>query len=135
MSLLVVGSVALDSIRTPTQSRDNVLGGSAVHFSYAASFFTPVQLVGVVGEDWPDEHTELLRSRNIDTAGLAVEPGAKSFYWHGRYEEDMNVRETVEVQLNVFGRFDPVLPEAYRRCPFLFLANGSTKIQHKVPGG
>ena len=132
MPLVVVGTVALDCVETPSEKRDNLLGGSAVYFSYAASYFTPVRLVSVVGEDWPSEHTQLLQSRNIDTAGLVVEPGAKSFYWRGKYHEDMNVRETVEVQLNVFGHFDPVLPEAFRRSPFLFLANGSTKIQHKV---
>ena len=132
MPLVVVGTVALDCVETPSQRRDNLLGGSAVYFAYAASYFTPVRLVSVVGDDWPDEHTQLLQSRNIDTSGLVVEPGAKSFYWRGKYHEDMNVRETVEVQLNVFGHFDPVLPEAFRRSPFLFLANGSTKIQHKV---
>ncbi len=132
MPLVVVGTVALDCVETPGERRDNLLGGSAVYFAYAASYFTPVRLVSVVGDDWPDEHTQLLQSRNIDTAGLVVEPGAKSFYWRGKYHEDMNVRETVDVQLNVFGRFDPVLPEAFRRSPFLFLANGSTKIQHKV---
>jgi len=132
MPLVVVGTVALDCVETPGERRDNLLGGSAVYFAYAASYFTPVRLVSVVGDDWPSEHTQLLQSRNIDTSGLVVEPGAKSFYWRGKYHEDMNVRETVEVQLNVFGHFDPVLPEAFRRSPFLFLANGSTKIQHKV---
>ncbi|MFH1922132.1 MAG: PfkB family carbohydrate kinase [Planctomycetota bacterium] len=132
MPLVVVGSVALDSVETPSQTRENLLGGSAVYFSYAASFFTPVRLVGVVGEDWPAEHTELLRSRNIDTAGLEVRRGAETFFWRGRYLEDMNVRETVDVQLNVMEDFNPVLPESFRRSPFLFLANGSTKIQLKV---
>jgi len=132
MPLVVVGSVALDSVQTPSQTRENLLGGSAVYFSYAASFFTPVRLVGVVGEDWPAEYTELLRSRNIDTAGLEVKRGAETFFWRGRYLEDMNVRETVDVQLNVMEDFNPVLPESFRRCPFLFLANGSTKIQLKV---
>ena len=132
MPLVVVGSVALDSVETPSETRDNLLGGSAVYFSYAASYFTPVRLVGVVGDDWPGEHTELLRSRNIDTAGLEVRHGAKTFYWRGKYLDDMNVRETVDVQLNVMEDFDPVLPEPFRRSPFLFLANGSTKIQLKV---
>ncbi|MFH1265165.1 MAG: PfkB family carbohydrate kinase [Planctomycetota bacterium] len=132
MPLVVVGSVALDSVQTPSQTRENLLGGSAVYFSYAASFFTPVRLVGVVGEDWPAEYTELLRSRNIDTAGLEVRRGEETFFWRGRYLEDMNVRETVDVQLNVMEDFNPVLPESFRRSPFLFLANGSTKIQLKV---
>ena len=83
MSLLVVGSVALDSIQTPAATRERVLGGSAVHFSYAASFFGPVRLVGVVGEDWPPEHTALLNGRKIDTSGLHVVKGGKTFYWKG----------------------------------------------------
>ena len=132
MPLLVVGSVALDSIETPTQIRENVLGGSAVYFSYTASYFTPVRLVGAVGDDWPREHTELLRSRNIDTAGLQVVRGARTFRWRGKYLDDMNLRETVDVELNVMAQFDPVLPEEFRRSKFLFLANGSTEIQLRV---
>jgi cytidine kinase len=132
MPLLVVGSVALDSVVTPTAARDNVLGGSAVFFSYAASFFTPVRLAGVVGDDWPPEYTKLLNARGIDTAGLQVVAGAKTFRWRGRYFENMNDRETLDLQLNVMEQFDPVLPEHYRRCQFLFLANGSTALQLKV---
>jgi len=132
MPLLVVGSVALDSVETPLETRENVLGGSAVYFSYAASYFTPVRLVGAVGEDWPEEHTRLLQSRNIDTAGLQVVRGGQTFRWRGRYHQNMNDRDTVEVHLNVLEQFDPVLPEAFTRCPFLFLANGSTKTQLKV---
>ena len=132
MSLVVVGSVALDSVETPAAARENILGGSAVHFSFAASFFAPVRLVGVVGEDWPAEHTRLLKDRNIDLTGLAVVPGEKTFRWRGRYLPNMNDRETLEVHLNVFERFDPVLPEAYRRAKFLFLANGSPTLQMKV---
>ncbi len=138
MSLLVVGSVALDSVETPSHRRDNVLGGSAVYFSYAASYFTPVHLVGVVGEDWPAEHTQLLNERRIDTSGLEVVPGKKTFRWRGKYLPNMNDRETLEVQLNVFGEFNPVLPEQYRRAQFLFLANGSPRLQlsilDQVPG-
>jgi sugar/nucleoside kinase (ribokinase family) len=132
MSLVVVGSVALDSVETPGERRDNVLGGSAVYFSYAASYFTRVSLVGAVGEDWPSQHTEFLKSRNIDTAGLQIVPGAKTFRWKGRYLENMNDRETVDVQLNVMDQFDPVLPESFRRCQYLFLANGSTDFQLRV---
>jgi sugar/nucleoside kinase (ribokinase family) len=132
MPLVVVGSVALDSVETPSQTRERLLGGSAVYFSYAASYFTPVRLVGVVGADWPREFTELLEARDIDTAGLVVKPGARTFSWRGKYHEDMNVRETLELNLNVMAEFDPVLPEPFRRCPFLFLANGSTKIQLRV---
>jgi sugar/nucleoside kinase (ribokinase family) len=118
MPLCVVGSVALDSVETPTEKRENVLGGSAVFFSYAASFFTTVRLAGVVGEDWPPENTAMLQARGIDTAGLQVVAGGKTFRWRGK--------------LNVLQDFDPVLPETYRRCKFLFLANGSTVHQMKA---
>jgi len=132
MPLVVVGSVALDSVETPQERRDNILGGSAVYFSLAARFFTPVRLVGVVGEDWPAEHTRLLQDHGIDTSGLMTIPGAKTFRWRGRYLPNMNDRETLDVQLNVMSQFDPVLPDAFRRCKFLFLANGSTKMQMRV---
>ena len=132
MPLLVVGSVALDSVETPSQTRENVLGGSAVYFSYAASYFTPVRLVGAVGEDWPAEYTKQLQQRQIDTAGLNVIPGGKTFRWRGRYHRNMNDRDTLDVQLNVLGDFEPLLPESFTRCPFLFLANGSTRTQLKV---
>jgi sugar/nucleoside kinase (ribokinase family) len=132
MSLLVVGSVAFDTIHTPTAERDRVLGGSAVYFSYAASFFTPVRLVGVVGEDWPSEHTRMLQSRNIDTSGLEVKQGGKTFFWKGRYKPNMNDRDTLEVDLNVFGEFNPVLPAQFRDTPFVFLANAAPAVQLKV---
>src|SRR5439155_6458185 len=132
MSLLVVGSVAIDSIQTPTASRERVLGGSATHFSYSASFFTPVRLVGVVGEDFPKEHIALLRSRNIDTSGLHVVPGGKTFFWKGKYLPNMNDRETLEVQLNVLGDVRPKLPEPFRRTDFIFLANDSPLNQRAV---
>jgi cytidine kinase len=132
MPLCVVGSIALDSVETLTEKRDNVLGGSAVFFSYAASFFTTVRLAGVVGEDWPKENTYMLQARGIDTAGLQVVPGGKTFRWRGKYLRNMNDRETLDLQLNVLQDFDPVLPESYRRCKFLFLANGSTVHQLKV---
>jgi cytidine kinase len=132
MPLVVVGSVALDSVETPTETREDILGGSAVFFSYTASFFTSVRLAGVVGEDWPAGHTEMLQARGIDTEGLQVVPGAETFRWRGRYMKDMNERITLDLKLNVMDRFDPVLPERYRRCKYLFLANGSTVLQMKV---
>lgn len=132
MPLLVVGSVAFDSVETPTAVRERVLGGSAVFFSYSASFFAPVRLVGVVGEDWPAEHSELLQKRNIDTRGLHVVPGGKTFFWKGKYLPNMNDRETLEVQLNVFGDFKPTLPDDFRRSDFVFLANGSPVTQLKT---
>ena len=132
MSLLVVGSVAIDNVQTPHEIRNDLLGGSATHFSYAASFFTGVRLVGVVGEDWPTEYTALLDRRGIDTSGLSVISGGDTFRWTGRYEPNMNDRETLDVQLNVFGEFNPVLPESYRDSEFVFLANGVPAVQLKV---
>ena len=132
MPLCVVGSVALDSVETPTERRDNVLGGSAVFFSYAASFFTGVRLAGVVGDDWPAENTAMLQARGIDTAALQVVPGGKTFRWRGKYLPNMNDRETLDLQLNVLAGFNPVLPDSYRRAKFLFLANGSPVLQMKV---
>jgi len=132
MPLLVVGSVALDSVETPCETRENVLGGSAVFFSYAASYFSAVRLVGVVGDDWPHQHTQLLQKQGIDTTGLQMVPGAKTFRWRGKYQPNMNDRETLEIHLNVFETFDPVLPPEYRKCKYLFLANGSPITQMKV---
>ena len=132
MSLVVVGSVAIDNVETPSERRDNLLGGSATHFSYAASFFTSVKLMGVVGEDWPAEHTKFLDDRGIDTSGLSVIDGGKTFTWTGRYEPNMNDRETLEVELNVFGEFDPVLPASYTDAKYVFLANGVPAVQQKV---
>jgi len=132
MPLVVVGSVAIDNVETPLERRDDLLGGSATHFSYAASFFTSVRLVGVVGADWPAEHTELLNNRGIDTSGLQVVPQGKTFTWTGRYHSNMNDRDTLDTQLNVFGEFDPVLPEDYRRAKYVFLANGVPAVQMKV---
>ncbi|MDR1291200.1 MAG: PfkB family carbohydrate kinase [Planctomycetaceae bacterium] len=125
MGLTVVGSVAIDNIQTPVAKRDNILGGSAVYASYAASFFTPVQIVGVVGEDWLPEYTKLFQDRGIDTEGLEIEKGGKTFRWAGRYLDNMNDRETLDTQLNVLGNFKPKLPESYRQTKYLFLGNGA----------
>ncbi|HEX6963983.1 MAG TPA: PfkB family carbohydrate kinase [Lacipirellula sp.] len=132
MPLVVVGSVAIDHVETPVQRRNNLLGGSATHFSLAARFFTPVSLVGVVGADWPAEHTQMLKDRGIDTSGLHVQQDGKTFTWTGKYMPNMNDRETLDVQLNVFGQFDPNLPESYRRSKYVFLANGVPAVQMKV---
>ncbi len=138
MSLLVVGTVALDSVETPSETRDDILGGSATFFSYAASYFSPVRLVGVVGEDWPAEHTDLLQQRNIDTAGLHTAPGGKTFRWRGKYMPNMNDRETLEVHLNVIEHFEPKLPEEFKRSRFVFLGNDAPvnqlKVLDQVPG-
>ncbi len=132
MPLLVVGSVALDCVETPTDRREDVPGGSAMYFSYAASYFTKVRLVGVVGEDWPGAHTQLLKDRGVDTAGLQIVKGEKTFRWRGKYLPNMNDRETLEVHLNVFEKFNPVLPPDYRKSRYVFLANGSPTLQLKV---
>ena len=132
MSLLVVGSVAYDTIETPTDRREDVLGGSALHFAMAASFFHPVLLVAVAGEDWNPEHTALLEARGVDRTGLEVRPGGKTFRWTGRYHENMDDRDTLDTQLNVLADFNPKLSETARRAQFVFLANGSAKTQLHV---
>jgi sugar/nucleoside kinase (ribokinase family) len=132
MPLLVVGSIALDCIETPTAKRDDVLGGSAVFFSYAASFFSPVRMIGAVGEDWPQQHTRLLEDRGIDTSGLQTISGGRTFRWRGRYMPNMNDRETLEVHLNVLGDFQPQLNGTHRDCRFLFLGNASPVVQLSV---
>jgi sugar/nucleoside kinase (ribokinase family) len=132
MPLLVVGSVALDSVETPHGVVDDALGGSATFFSYAASYFTPVRLVGVVGEDFPAAHRAMLEHRRIDTSGLIVEERGKTFRWRGKYTGDMNTAETLEVHLNVLGSFNPDLSPKFAETPFVFLANGSPPMQRRV---
>jgi sugar/nucleoside kinase (ribokinase family) len=130
-SVLVVGSVALDTVITPTGEVKDVLGGSASYFSYAASFFTSVKLVAVVGEDFSQEYIDLLRSRNIDLGGLRVERG-KTFRWGGRYRGDMSVAETLYTDLNVFENFSPDIPDEYKRSEYLFLANIDPELQLNI---
>ncbi|MBA4684926.1 MAG: sugar kinase [Planctomycetes bacterium] len=132
MSLVVVGSVAFDSIQTPDGALENALGGSAVHFSMAASYFGGVQLVGVVGEDFPDSHRQLMSSRGICLDGLEVVTGGETFRWSGKYFDDMDHRETLSVDLNVFENFKPDLPASYRDTGFLFLGNGAPLTQASV---
>ena len=131
--ILVVGSVALDSIETPFETREDVLGGAAVHFSVAASLFTPVRLVGVVGTDFPDDALDLLRRRQIDIEGLEMVDGP-SFRWRGRYHLDMNVRDTLDLQLGVFSAFRPKLPASYLDSEVVFLANTDPDLQLQVLG-
>ena len=131
MSVLVVGSVALDSVETPHGEVKDVLGGSATYFSYAASFFTKVRVVGVVGTDFPAAYRELLEGRGIDLSALEVLEGA-TFRWHGRYFDDLNSRDTIEVQLNVFEDYQPKVPEPFADTEFVFLANGSHRTQKHV---
>lgn len=131
MTVLVVGSVALDSVETPFGVRDEILGGSATYFSMSASFFSPVRVVGVVGEDFPEEHLALLRARSIDLAGLSRKPG-RTFRWKGRYGHQLNDAQTLDTQLNVFETFDPELPDAFRTTPFVFLGNIDPVLQSRV---
>ncbi|HSG06082.1 MAG TPA: sugar kinase, partial [Nitrospiria bacterium] len=122
MSLLVVGTVALDSVKTPFGEVDEALGGSATYFSVAASFFTRVQLVAVVGEDFPGEHLEFLKEKEIDISGIQTIPG-KTFRWKGEYGFQLNEAKTLETHLNVLTSFKPVLPPDYRKADLVFLGN------------
>ena len=131
MSVLVVGSIALDTIKTPIEEHADLLGGSASYAAVAASFFGPANLVGVVGDDFPAEHIELFKSRRIDLAGLQIVRG-KTFRWSGEYMWDLNTRETRSVELNVFEDFTPKLPDAYRSTPIVLLANIAPQLQHHV---
>lgn len=131
MTVLVVGSVALDSVETPFGKADEVLGGSGTFFSASASHFTPVQLVGVVGDDYPVDKLEALRARNVDLAGVERAEG-ESFRWRGRYRHDLNTAETLETRLGVFSHFRPKIPSAFRKAPYVFLANIDPRLQLDV---
>lgn len=133
MSLLVVGSVALDTVETPFGSVKDALGGSAVYISAAASYFTsPVRLVGVVGDDFPKEHIQFLESRQIDIDGLQIVRGKKTFRWGGKYHYDLNVRDTLFTELNVFKDFDPVIPSTYKTSSYVCLGNIDPLLQRKI---
>lgn len=131
MPLLVVGSVGIDSVETPHGKVEGVLGGSAVYFSWAANFFSPVRLVSVVGKDFPREFRHLLKGKTIDTSGLAERDG-KTFRWKGLYQGTMHSAQTLSVELNVFGEYEPRVPEHFRDSRFVFLANGLPALQIKV---
>ncbi len=131
MSLLVVGSVAFDSVATPYGLREDVLGGSASFFAVAASHFTGVRLVAVVGDDFPEEHLNMLSEHDVDLAGLERAQG-RTFRWSGRYHDDMNQRDTLSTELGVFEGFDPKLPEGWGETPFVFLGNIHPALQLKV---
>jgi len=131
MSVLVVGSVAFDTVTTPFGRRDKILGGSATYFSYSCSFFAPVNLVAVVGEDFPDPYRELLKQRKINLDGLQVHEG-KTFHWGGSYRYDMNEAETEFTDLNVFEDFHPDLPASYRSSEYVLLANIDPDLQLEV---
>jgi sugar/nucleoside kinase (ribokinase family) len=132
MSLTVVGSIAFDAVRTPFGERDKMLGGSAVHFALAASFFTEVRMVGPVGDDFGDEELGLLGERGIVTDDIERVAGGETFFWRGHYEYDLNTAHTDDTQLNVFGDFEPKLSEGSRAADSLFLANIQPDLQRQV---
>jgi sugar/nucleoside kinase (ribokinase family) len=131
MSVLIVGSTALDSIKTPKAENPRLLGGSASHAAVAASFFSPVKLVGVVGEDFPRRYLRLYQRHGIDLAGLQIRPG-KTFHWSGEYEANMNHRRTLLTELGVFETFTPTLPKSHQAAPFVLLANIAPALQLHV---
>src|SRR3954453_20765974 len=132
MSLIVVGSVAYDGVETPHGKVDRMLGGAATYIALSAGDFTPVKIVAVVGDDFAQEDTHLLASRDIDLTGLERVPGGKTFFWAGVYSADMNDRTTLRTDLNVFADFNPKLPESYRKAPYLFLGNIQPELQRNV---
>ena len=131
MSLLLTGSIGLDDVKTPQAEQHDLLGGSASYAAVAASFFTPVNLVGIVGEDFPKKFLDLYRKHGVNLDGLEIATG-KTFRWSGEYESNMNNRRTLSIALNVFENFNPTLPAQYRSAPFVFLANISPQIQMHV---
>ena len=135
MSLLVTGSIGIDTVEAPSGKVEDALGGSSVYFSYAAGFFGPVRFVGVVGEDCPADFLKPLHDHpNIDMAGLEIRKGSKTFRWHGKYHEDVNERDTVAVDLNVLAEAGPVIPEKFRDSKYVFLANTHPALQVELLG-
>lgn len=133
MSLLVVGSVAFDAIETPFGKTDKIVGGAATYISLCASYFVKqVKLVGVVGDDFPQETINLFREKNIDLEGLQIKQGEKSFFWSGKYHNDMNSRDTLTTELNVLANFDPIIPESYKYPDYLMLGNLTPSTQSTV---
>jgi sugar/nucleoside kinase (ribokinase family) len=133
MSLLVIGTVAFDAIETPFGKTDKIVGGAATFIGLSASYFTHnINLVSVVGDDFPKEAIDMIKNREINTEGLQIKQGEKTFFWSGKYHNDMNSRDTLDTQLNVLATFDPVIPEKYQDCEFLMLGNLAPSVQHQV---
>jgi sugar/nucleoside kinase (ribokinase family) len=133
MSLVIIGSVAFDAIETPFGKTDKIVGGAATYASLAASYFYKnVKIVGVVGEDFHQEDIKNFNDHGIDTEGLQIKKGEKSFFWSGKYHNDMNSRDTLITELNVLGNFDPIIPESYQDCEFLMLGNLTPQVQQTV---
>ena len=134
MSLLVTGSIGIDTVKTPGGIRENCLGGAAVYFSMAASFFSPVRFVGVIGSDCPFDLAEIFAGRNVDLTGLELRTKSKTFRWTGSYHENMDDRTTEKVELNVLAEAPPKVPKAFRDSQFVFLANTAPALQHELLG-
>jgi sugar/nucleoside kinase (ribokinase family) len=132
MSLLVTGSIGLDTIETPAGRRDNVIGGSAIYFSYAASYFTPVRLVGAVGEDAPKELFNVFGEQDVDTSGLEVRKGSKTFRWHGSYVKDLNEAVSIQTDLNILAEAAPKIPDQFLDSKYVFLANTHPVLQQQM---
>ena len=133
MSLLIIGTVAFDAIETPFDKTDKILGGAATYASLAASYFTKkINLISVVGDDFPQENIEIFKKRHINLEGLEVKKGEKTFFWKGKYHIDMNSRDTLDTQLNVLANFNPVIPEKYQDCDFLMLGNLMPTVQKNI---
>lgn len=133
MSLLVIGTVAFDAIETPFGKTDKIIGGAATYISLAASYFQkPVNIVSVIGEDFLEKDIRMMQDHGVNTAGLQVKEGEKSFFWSGRYHNDLNTRDTLDTQLNVLEHFDPQIPDAYQDCDVLMLGNLTPDIQRTV---
>src|SRR5215216_648599 len=133
MSLIVVGSMAFDTIETPFGKSDRIIGGAATYIAWSASNFTsPIQQISVVGGDFPREEMKLLEARGVNIEGVQVKKDQKSFFWSGRYHEDMNTRDTLVTDLNVLGDFDPKVPPAYQGAEFLMLGNLQPSVQMSV---
>ncbi|MFK7900325.1 MAG: PfkB family carbohydrate kinase [Cyclobacteriaceae bacterium] len=133
MSLLIIGTVAFDAIETPFGKTDKIIGGSATYAAMSASYFTSkTKLVAVVGDDFPESEINKLQRKGIDTEGLQIKQGAKSFFWSGKYHNDMNTRDTLVTELNVLESFDPVIPESYQGCEYLMLGNLAPALQKTV---
>lgn len=133
MSLLAVGTVAFDAIETPFGKTDKIIGGAATYISLSASFFTKnINLVSVIGDDFPQDMIKKFKGRNISTEGLQVKKGEKTFFWKGRYHNDMNTRDTLATELNVLAEFDPMIPDSYQDCKYLMLGNLSPSVQLRV---
>ncbi|MGO4875842.1 PfkB family carbohydrate kinase [Pedobacter psychrotolerans] len=133
MSLIIIGTVAFDAIETPFGKTDKIVGGAATYASLAASYFyNQAKIVAVVGDDFGKENIEILTQHGIDTEGLQIKTGEKSFFWSGKYHNDMNSRDTLVTELNVLEHFDPIIPESYQNCEFLMLGNLTPQVQQTV---